>query len=330
MVAVGINGFGRIGRIAFRAALELEGIEVVAVNDLMPAETLAFLLKYDTVHGKLDCDVRASSNKMVVDGREVVVFNERDPAQIPWGELGVEVVIESSGVFRTRDKASLHLRDTVKKVLVSAPMPDPDITILPGINVDKYDRGRHHVISMASCTTNALAPLIKVLKESFGIAKGEMTTIHAYTNDQRLLDAIHRDIRRARAAALNLIPTSTGAAQAIFQVYPDLKGKLTALAVRAPVPDVSLVDLSVLVEKETDKDEVNAHFKKAAEGELREVLMYTEEPLVSSDFIGCKYLSVVDGLLTTVTDGNLVKVLAWYDNEYGYAYHLARLAARLL
>jgi len=268
VVAVGINGFGRIGRIAFRAALELEGIEVVAVNDLMPAETLAFLLKYDTVHGKLDCDVRASSNKMVVDGREVVVFNERDPAQIPWGELGVEVVIESSGVFRTRDKASLHLRDTVKKVLVSAPMPDPDITILPGINVDKYDRGRHHVISMASCTTNALAPLIKVLKESFGIAKGEMTTIHAYTNDQRLLDAIHRDIRRARAAALNLIPTSTGAAQAIFQIYPDLKGKLTALAVR--------------------------------------------------------------GLLTTVTDGNLVKVLAWYDNEYGYAYHLARLAARLL
>jgi len=330
MVRVGINGFGRIGRLVYRASLEIPEVEVVAVNDLMPAETLAFLLKYDTIHGKLDLDVKAVDGKIVVGDDEIVIFNERDPGQIPWDKLDVEVVIESSGVFRTKELASRHLHGSVKKVLVSAPMPDADITILPKINSDKYDPEKHHVISMASCTTNALAPLIKVLKENFGIVKGEMTTIHAYTNDQRLLDAIHRDIRRARAAAINLIPTSTGAAKAIFQIYPELEGKLTALAIRAPVPDVSIVDLSSIVEKTTDKDEVNNAFKEAAETNLSETLFYVEEPLVSSDYIGCRYLSVVDGLLTQVVDGNLVKVLAWYDNEAGYSYHLTKLAAKLV
>jgi len=330
MVRVGINGFGRIGRLVYRASLEIPNLEVVAVNDLMPAETLSFLLKYDTIHGKLNVDIKCESNKMIVNGKEIVVYNERDPSNIPWDKLGVEVVIEASGVFRTRELASKHLRGSVKKVLVTAPVPDADITILPKINFDKYDKNKHHVISMASCTTNALAPLIKVLMENFGILKGEITTVHAYTNDQRLLDAIHRDIRRARAAAMNLIPTSTGAAKAIFQVYPELKGKLTALAIRAPVPDVSIVDLSVIVNRETDKDEVNNAFKHAAETTLKGVLYYTEEPLVSSDYIGSHYLSIVDGLLTQVVDGNLVKVLAWYDNEAGYSYHIAKLATQLL
>lgn len=330
MVTIGINGFGRIGRLVFRASLEIPEAEVVAINDLMPAETLAFLLKYDTIHGKLDVNIDVSNNKMIVNEREITILNERDPGQIPWDKYNVEIVIESSGVFRTRELASRHLRDTVKKVLVSAPMNDADITILPKINFDMYDRNKHHIISMASCTTNALAPLIKVLNENFGIIKGEMTTIHAYTNDQRLLDAIHRDMRRARAAAINLIPTSTGAAKAIFQIYPNLKGKLTALAIRAPVPDVSIVDLSVVVEKGTDKDEVNNAFKEAAENYLNGTLLYIEEPLVSSDFIGSKYLSIVDGLLTQVIDNNLVKVLAWYDNEMGYSYHLTKLATLLL
>ena len=325
MVNIGINGFGRIGRLVFRASLEIPDVNVVAINDLMPAETLSFLLKYDTIHGKIDDEIIVKNDKMIINGQEVNVFNERDPGQIPWSDVGFEVVIESSGIFRSKDKASLHLRGSVKKVLVSAPMPDPDITLLPGINLEKYDHDRHHVISMASCTTNALAPLIKVLNENYGIEKGEMTTVHAYTNDQRLLDAIHRDIRRARAATLNLIPTSTGAARAIFQVYPELEGKLTALSIRAPVPDVSIVDLSVLVSNETDKDDVNSKFKEASETILKDILLYTEEPLVSSDYIGCKYLSIVDGLLTSVVDKNLVKVLAWYDNEVGYAYHLTKL-----
>jgi glyceraldehyde 3-phosphate dehydrogenase len=329
MVKVGINGFGRIGRLVYRASLEIDDIEVVAINDLMTADTLAFLLKYDTVHGTLSHDIHADGDALIVDGKHVSVFNKKSPKEIPWGTLDVEVVIESSGIFRTKELASMHLHDSVKKVLVSAPMNDADITILPNINIDKYDPDKHHIISMASCTTNALAPLIKVLQDNYGILKGEMTTIHAYTNDQRLLDAIHRDIRRARAAAINLIPTSTGAAKAIFQIYPELQGKLKAISIRAPVPDVSLVDVSVVINDDTSRDEVNERFKEAAQTYLNGTLSYIEEPLVSSDFIGSKYLSIVDGLLTEVIDRDFVKVLAWYDNEMGYSYHLTKLASSL-
>ncbi len=330
MVRVGINGFGRIGRIVFRASLELPNIDVVAINDLAGVDLLAHLLKYDSVHGKLPLKVEAGDSRLSVGDSEIRVFNVKNPAEIPWDTLDVDVVIESSGIFRERASASLHLERGVDYVFVSAPMKDPDIMILPYLNEDKFNAKEHKVISMGSCTTNALAPLIKVLNESFGIVKGHMTTIHAYTNDQRLLDAIHKDLRRARAAAINIVPTSTGAAKAIFQIYPELSGRLSAMAVRVPVPDGSLVDLNVLLEKNVTREEVNEKFKEAAENELSESLYYLEDPVVSTDILGLPYLSIFDSLLTSVSDGNLVKVISWYDNEFGYAYHLAKLVSRLL
>ncbi len=330
MVRVGINGFGRIGRIVFRASLELPNIDVVAINDLAGVDLLAHLLKYDSVHGKLPLKVEAGDSSLSVGDSEIRVFNVKNPAEIPWDTLDVDVVIESSGIFRERASASLHLERGVEYVFVSAPMKDPDIMILPYLNEDKFNAKEHKVISMGSCTTNALAPLIKVLNESFGIVKGHMTTIHAYTNDQRLLDAIHKDLRRARAAAINIVPTSTGAAKAIFQIYPELNGRLSAMAVRVPVPDGSLVDLNVLLEKNVTREEVNEKFKEAAENELSESLYYLEDPVVSTDILGLPYLSIFDSLLTSVSDGNLVKVISWYDNEFGYAYHLAKLVSRLL
>jgi len=269
-------------------------------------------------------------SKHIVGNSEVKVLNVKNPAEITWDTLDVDVVIESSGIFRERASASLHLKRGVEYVFVSAPMKDPDIMILPYLNEDMFNGKKHKVISMGSCTTNALAPLIKVLNDSFGIVKGHMTTIHAYTNDQRLLDAIHKDLRRARAAAINIVPTSTGAAKAIFHIYPELNGRLSAMAIRVPVPDGSLVDLNVLVEKNVTREEVNDRFREAAERILSESLYYLEDPVVSSDILGLPYLSIFDSLLTSVSDGNLVKVISWYDNEFGYAYHLAKLVSRLL
>lgn len=330
MVRVGINGFGRIGRMFFRSSLEIDGLDVVAINDITSVSLLAHLLKYDSIHGRLNHSVSVDEDHIVVDGSRIKVFSHRNPAEIPWHELDVDVVVEASGIFRERQSASLHLGNGVEYVFVSAPMPDPDIMILPYLNEDKFDARNHRVISMGSCTTNALAPLIKVLEDKFGIVSGQMTTIHAYTNDQRLLDSVHKDFRRARAAAVNIVPTSTGAAKAIFQIYPHLKGRLNAIAVRVPVSDGSLVDLNVYLEKDVTKEEVNESFKEASETYLRESLLYVDEPIVSSDIIGLPYLSIFDSLLTSVSGGNMVKVVAWYDNEYGYAYHLAKLIARLL
>src|SRR3954468_23169698 len=285
-VKVGINGFGRIGRIVLRAALNNSNIEVVAVNDLTDANMLAHLLKYDTVHGKINAEVSVSGNTLVVNGKEIVVKAERNPADIGWGDLGVEVVIESTGRFTKRDDAAKHLEAGAKKVIISAPASNEDITIVMGVNQDQYDPANHHVISNASCTTNCLAPMAKVLDENFGIVKGLMTTVHAYTNDQRILDFPHSDLRRARAAAENIIPTTTGAAKAVALVLPELKGKLDGFAMRVPVPDGSVTDLVVELSREASKDEINAAYKQAADGELKGFLYYTEDPIVSSDIVG--------------------------------------------
>ncbi len=329
MVRVGINGFGRIGRMVFRHSLSIDGVEVVAVNDLSDVKMLAHLLKYDSIHGRLDADIGYGDGYITVDGSEVRVFNSKSPSEIPWDSVDVDIVVESTGLFRERDAAALHLERGVDTVVISAPGKGVDLTVIPYINEHLYRRGEHRVISMASCTTNALAPLIKVLHDNLGIVKGGMTTVHAYTNDQRILDAIHRDPRRARAAAVNLIPTSTGAAKAIFEIYPELKGRLDAYAIRAPVADGSLIDLKVVVSRETSVEEVNRLFREASEGELSKILQYVEEPIVSSDIINNTYLSIFDSLLTEVVDGDFVRVVSWYDNEYGYSYHLASLLARL-
>lgn len=318
-VKVGINGFGRIGRNVFRAAINNPEFDVVAVNDLTDANMLAHLLKYDSVHGVLDAEVSVDGNHLVVNGKTIKVTAERDPAQIGWGEMGVEVVIESTGRFTNRDDAAKHLEAGAKKVVISAPAKNEDITIVMGVNQDKYDPANHHVISNASCTTNCLAPFAKVLNEKFGIKRGMMTTIHSYTNDQQILDLPHKDYRRARAAAENMIPTTTGAAKAVALVLPELKGKLNGMAVRVPTPNVSLVDLVAELEKEVTVEEVNAALKAAAEGELKGILAYTDLPLVSKDFNGATVSSTVDGLSTMVMEGNLVKVISWYDNEIGYS-----------
>ncbi len=324
---VGINGFGRIGRQVFKIAHERKDLEIVAVNDITDPNTLAHLLKYDSVYGIYNRDVKVDGDYIVVDGHKIRVFAETDPSKIPWGDLGVELVVESTGRFRSRDKAALHLRDTVKKVIISAPSKgEPaDVTIVLGVNQDSYDPEKHHVISNASCTTNAFAPVVKVLHENFKILKGVMTTIHSYTNDQRILDLPHSDLRRARAAAQNIIPTSTGAAKAIELIFPELKGKLSAIAMRVPTPDGSIVDFAAFVEKSTTVEEVKEAFKKAAEGELKGILEYTEEPLVSHDIIGNTHSSIFDASLTQVVDGNLVKVFSWYDNEWGYSTRLVDL-----
>jgi glyceraldehyde 3-phosphate dehydrogenase len=317
-VKIGINGFGRIGRVIVRAAQRM-GVDMdfVAINDLTDAKTLAHLLKYDSVHGIFPGEVHAKGESLLVDGKEIKVLAIKDPAQLPWKDLGVEIVMECTGLFRDREKAAKHLEAGAKKVIISAPAKGPDVTIVMGVNHKSYDPTKHHIISNASCTTNCLAPVAKVLLDSFGIKRGLMTTIHAYTNDQVILDYPHKDLRRARAGAVSLIPTTTGAATAVALVLPQLKGKLDGLAIRVPTPNVSLVDLVVEVEKETSVDSVNAALKKASQGELKGILGYSEEPLVSVDYNGNELSSVVDALTTTVIEGRLVKVLSWYDNEMG-------------
>ena len=328
-VCVGINGFGRIGRNFFRANLKSGAVDVVAINDLTDAATLAHLLKYDSVHGTLDADVKAEGNELVVNGQRVKVLAEKDPAKLPWKDLGVAVVVECTGLFCKRNQAKAHIDAGAKKVLISAPSPDPDATFVIGVNDQTYDPASHHIMSNASCTTNCLAPVAKVIKDAFGFKKGLMTTIHSYTNDQRILDLPHKDLRRARAASMSMIPTTTGAARAVSLVLPELKGKLDGMAMRVPTPNVSVVDLTCEVEREVTKEEVNAALRAAAEGPLKGILGYTEEPLVSSDFNGDSRSSIVDGLCTTVTGGNMVKVLSWYDNEWGYSMRLLDLAKRV-
>lgn len=319
-VKVGINGFGRIGRIALRHALEHgENMEVVAVNDLTDADMLAHLLKYDSVHGSLKEEVKAEGSSLFIGTKEIKVLSERDPADLSWGELGVDVVIESTGRFTQRDQAQKHIDAGAKKVIISAPAQDDDLTIVMGVNDDQYDPANHHVVSNASCTTNCLAPFAKVLNDTFGLKRGMMTTIHSYTNDQHTLDSPHKDYRRARAAAANIIPTTTGAAKAVGKVLPELNGKLNGMAVRVPTPDGSLTDLVAELEKNVTKEEVNNAFKAAAEGPMKGVLQYTEDPIVSSDIVGNAHSSIVDGLSTMVMEDNMVKVVSWYDNEYAYA-----------
>ncbi len=318
-VKVGINGFGRIGRNVLRTALGDSDIDFVAVNDLTDTKTLAHLLKYDSVMGNLEQDVSSTDNSITVDGDEFRVFSERDPEKIPWGEVGAEIVIEATGLFRDKATAGKHLRDTVKKVIISAPGKDPDVTIVLGVNEGDYDAENHHIISNASCTTNCLAPVAKVIHENFGIKNAMMTTIHSYTNDQKLLDLPHKDLRRARAAGLSMIPTSTGAAKAVALVIPELEGKFDGISVRVPTPNVSLVDVVINVEKETSAEEVNKIFKNAANGDLKGILAFSEEPLVSMDYKGNSNSSIVDAENTSVMDGKTIKILSWYDNEWGYS-----------
>ena len=318
-VKVGINGFGRIGRNIFRTALGDPDIDFVAVNDLTNTKTLAHLLKYDSVLGNLDHQISATENAISVEGKEFKVFSQRDPAAIDWESVGAEIVVESTGLFTKAEDAKKHLRGSVKKVIISAPAKNEDITIVLGVNEDKYDPSAHHIISNASCTTNCLAPVAKVVHEKFGIRSAQMTTIHSYTNDQQLLDLPHKDLRRARAAALSMIPTSTGAAKAVALVLPELKGKFDGISVRVPTPNVSLVDVVINLETETTAEEVNRAFKDAANEELRGILAFSEEPLVSSDFKRNSNSSIVDAEYTKVIDGNMLKVLSWYDNEWGYS-----------
>ncbi len=319
-IKVGINGFGRIGRNVLRAALNDKNIEIVAVNDLTDAKTLAHLLKYDSILGNLSNNITAGADSISVDGKSVHVFKEKDPAALDWSKFGVQVVIESTGRFTNAEDAKKHLKGSVKKVIISAPAKGEDLTVVLGVNEDKYDASKHNVISNASCTTNCLAPVAKVINDSFTIKSGTMTTIHSYTNDQVILDFPHKDLRRARAAALSMIPTSTGAAKAIYLAIPELKGKLDGFAMRVPTPNVSVVDLVVFTEKATSVEEVNAALKKAsADGRLKGYLGYEENELVSMDFRGDDRSSIVDAPLTRVVNGNCVKVIAWYDNEWGYS-----------
>src|SRR3954452_18428222 len=318
-VKVGINGFGRIGRNIMRAALGDKNIDFVAINDLTSAHTLAHLLKYDSVLGNLHAKVEAKADSIAVDGDEFKVLQFRDPAQLPWKDLGVDVVFESTGLFTNRDAAAKHIAAGAKKVVITAPAKGPDFSVVLGVNDELYDPGKHHIISNASCTTNCLAPLAKVLHQTFGIKKGWMTTIHSYTNDQQLLDLPHKDLRRARAAALSMIPTTTGAAAAVGEVLPDLKGKLDGFAMRVPTPNVSVVDLAAVVDKKTSAEEVNAALQEASDGPLKGILAFSTEELVSIDFKGNANSSIVDAPYTKVMDGDFVKVLSWYDNEWGYS-----------
>ena len=326
MTKVGINGFGRIGREVFRVAFTNPDVEVVAVNDLTDAETLAHLLKYDSVHGTFPHEVTVDGGCIVVDGKKVQVLAQTDPAKLPWGELGVEIVVESTGRFTDGPKAAAHIEAGAKKVIISAPAKQEDITIVMGVNEDKYDPANHHIISNASCTTNCLAPFTKVLMEKFGIESGLMTTVHSYTNDQRILDLPHKDLRRARAAACSIIPTTTGAAKAVALVLPELKGKLNGFAMRVPTPNVSITDLTVLLQKDTTAEEINAALKEAAEGKLKGILGYNELPLVSRDYNGCPLSSIVDGLSTMMVGPRMAKVVSWYDNEWGYSNRVVDLA----
>ncbi|MEO6026850.1 MAG: type I glyceraldehyde-3-phosphate dehydrogenase [Candidatus Binatia bacterium] len=325
-VRVGINGFGRIGRNVFRACLGETGLDIVALNDITDAATLAHLLKYDSVHGRLDGTVTHGEGSLTVNGKSIKVTAERDPGNLPWKELKVDVVLECSGIFTARDQAAKHLSAGAKKVLISAPAKGADLTVCFGVNEKSYDPAKHDVVSNASCTTNCLAPVAKVLHETFGIKRGLMTTIHSYTNDQRILDLPHEDLRRARAAALSMIPTTTGAAKAVALVLPALEGKLDGMAVRVPTPNVSLVDLTAELDKKATEKDINAAMKKAAEGELKGVLQYCDEPLVSSDFNGTAFSSIFDSELTRVIDGTFIKVLSWYDNEWGFSNRMRDVA----
>lgn len=317
---LGINGFGRIGRAVCRASLDYgDKIEVVAVNDLTDSTTLAHLLKYDSVHGIFREDIQASNGGLMINNREVKVLAEKDPSAIPWGDLGVDVVIEATGRFTEREKAAKHLEGGAGKVLITAPAKNADITIVMGVNNKSYDHSAHHIISCASCTTNCLAPFAMVLQKKFGIVRGMMTTVHSYTNDQQILDLPHKDLRRARAAALSIIPTTTGAAKAVALVLPELKGKLNGMSMRVPTPNVSVVDLVAHLEKETTAEEINAVLKDAAVNELKGILAYSEAPLVSRDYNGNPYSSIIDALSTMVIDGVMAKVISWYDNEWGYS-----------
>jgi glyceraldehyde 3-phosphate dehydrogenase len=330
-VRVGINGFGRIGRNVFRAAKASGAdIEFVAVNDLTDPKTLAHLVKYDSILGPYQGTVEATENGLIVDGNEIKVFAEREPGNIDWASVGAQVVVESTGFFTDAEKAKAHLQGDVSKVIISAPAKNEDITLVLGVNDDQYDKAQHHVISNASCTTNCLAPFAKVVNDAVGIKHGLMTTIHAYTGDQRLLDAPHSDLRRARSAATNLVPTSTGAAKAVSLVLPELKGKLNGFAIRYPAPTGSVVDLTFEAERETTADEVNAALKAAADGPMAGILKYTEDPIVSSDIVTDPHSSIVDGLLTSVIDGTMVKVVSWYDNEWGYSNRVVDLVGRVL
>jgi glyceraldehyde 3-phosphate dehydrogenase len=325
---VGINGFGRIGRMVFRAGIHNSEIDFVAINDLTDPATLAHLLKYDSVHGVLGAEISSTEKSLIVDGKEIEIFTQKDPANLPWGDLGVETVAECTGLFRDREKAAGHLEAGAKKVIISAPAKGPDITIVMGVNENEYDPRRHHIVSNASCTTNCLAPPCKVLLDNFGIEKGLMTTTHSYTGDQRLLDFPHKDLRRARAAALSMIPTTTGAAKAVALVLPQLEGKLNGMAIRVPTPNVSVVDLVAQLKKSVTGDDVNQAMKRAAETHLKGILAFSDAPLVSIDFNGTSVSSTIDGPCTMAI-GDMVKVLAWYDNEFGYANRMVDLAVHM-
>ncbi len=325
-IKVAINGFGRIGRLLFRAATERKAnIDFVALNDLAPPETLAHLLKYDSVHGHPPFTVTTGKDAMVVNGKPIKVLSERDPGNLPWKDMGVYLAVESTGLFTERDKAALHLKAGAKKVLISAPAKNPDITIVLGVNHNKYDPAKHNILSNASCTTNCVAPVAKILNDNFGLRKALMTTAHAYTNDQRIQDLVHKDLRRARAGALSIIPTTTGAAVAATLVLPELSGRMNGLALRVPVPNVSIVDLTAMLEKKTTAGAINAAYKAAAKGSLKGILDYTEEPLVSADFNHNPYSAIIDAQSTMVIDGDMAKVLAWYDNEWGFSCRMVEL-----
>ena len=327
---IAINGFGRIGRVFYRASLARpRKFECVAVNDLADAKTLVHLLKYDSVFGKIDAEVKAEDGAIVIGKEKLKLISEKDPSKLPWKDLGVDLVVESTGVFTDRESASKHIQAGAKKVLITAPAKNPDITVVPGVNDEEYDNEKHQIISLGSCTTNCLAPVVSVLDEKFGVEKGLMTTTHAYTNDQRILDFVHKDLRRARAAAMSIIPTTTGAAKALGEVIPKAKGKMHGIALRVPVPDVSVVDLVALLTKQTTAEEVNMAFKEAETGRLKGILKCADEPLVSVDFIGDPHSSIVDTALTTVIGGNLVKVVSWYDNEWGYSSRLVDMINKI-
>jgi glyceraldehyde 3-phosphate dehydrogenase len=326
---VAVNGFGRIGRNFFRASHGQTDFEIVAINDITSPATLAHLLKFDSIFGKFNKEVEVKEDSIVIDGKEVKVFAQKDPVDLPWQELGIDLVIEATGLFRKRNDAAKHLKAGAKKVIISAPASEPDITIVLGVNDKEYDHATHHIISNASCTTNCVAPVTKVLHDHFKVTRGNMTTIHSYTNDQRILDLPHSDLRRARAAAMNIIPTTTGAAKAIGLVIPELKGKITGSAIRVPTPNASLVDLVVHLEKSTSSDELNRLFKEAAENELKGILDYSTDPLVSTDIIGNSHSSIVDSEFITIISEDMVKILAWYDNEWGYSCRLKDLILKI-
>jgi len=329
-IKVAINGFGRIGRLVFRAGYKSKDVEFVAVNDLADARTLAHLLKYDSNHGTLDAEVKVGNNAIIVDGKEIKTFSIREPEMLPWKDLGVDVVLESTGKYTDKEGAEKHIKAGAKKVVISAPAKNPDVTFVLGVNQEVYDKSKHNIISMGSCTTNCLAPIVKILHQEFGVEYGLMTTIHAYTNDQVVQDEPHKDLRRARAAALSMIPTTTGAAKAISEVIPEMKGKLDGIAIRVPIPNVSIVDFVATLSKSTKKDEVNAKFREYAKGAMKGILMCSEEELVSRDFNGNKYSSIVDIPNTAVIGGNMVKVLSWYDNEWGFSNRMLELLSFIM